>query len=109
MLSFDHWMHVRMLKESSELARKYRIDCWLEKVKIIDPEKNIETAPKEEIKETWPKVAESLENVSFKEIKETVDFTKEDLISKLKEAKIPYHWNSKDETLLKLCIENNLI
>ena len=40
---------------------------------------------------------------------EKVDFTREDLISKLKKASITVNPRSKDETLLRKCIENNLI
>ena len=31
MLSFDHRTHTNLLRTSAELARKYRIDCGLEK------------------------------------------------------------------------------
>jgi hypothetical protein len=81
MLSFDHKMHVWLMQESSELARKYRVDCWIEK--------DINT----ELKEKW----------------EEINITREELKDLLKNAWIEFKWNSKTDVLVNLCIENNLI
>ena len=44
MQSFNHKMYVNIMRESAELAKQYRIDCWLEKKVEETP---IIEAPKE--------------------------------------------------------------
>lgn len=116
MQSFDHRTYTNLLKQSSELGKQYRIDCWLEK-KVVTKEESNKNAT-EEVKNIaaidWKVTEEETSNTEIIEDKisedtENVEFTKEDLITKLKDAKIKFHPNSKDETLLKKCIENNII
>jgi Fe2+ transport system protein B len=51
----------------------------------------------------------SLFTFLFEEETEPVTFTREDLENKLNSANISFQKNCKDDTLLKKCIENNLI
>ena len=98
MLSFDHKTHARLMKESSILAKQYRIDCWLEKPEVKQEDviqENIET------QDVWQEVIE--------ESPEKKDYSREDLKEMLITSDIKFFNNAKTDKLLKLCIENKLI
>ncbi len=93
-LSFCHWTYCRLLNQSSELANKYRADCWLKKEKpVVLKEENI--MPTKE--------------VSSVHKDETKDFSRDDLKELLSKSDITYFKWLKTEKLLQLCIENKLI
>jgi len=85
MLSFDHWTHCRLLKESSKLAQQYRVDCGLEKAEVVEA----------------PVVKDVIE--------ESKDYTRDDLKVLLTWSEIKFFNWAKTEKLLELCIENKLI
>lgn len=111
-MEFNFQTFTNLMTISPERAMKYRDEChqaMKKEVKeetqeviepIITPKNNIDT-----IEYNPDDFTEDEEETQ----EEKTEFTREDLISKLKNANIKYMPNSKDETLLKKCIENNLI
>ena len=82
MADFNHKTYVTLLNTSAELAKQYRIDCWLEKPE----EKQVEILNKE-----------------------TKELTREELKEILTTAEIDFQWNAKTDKLKELALENNLI
>lgn len=124
MAIWKHSTFVKFFKKDPLKAFQYRKDClgieipeeYLEKinpeVEINEVLENINTD-----KDWEPEVLETLEVATDTEgIEEVVseetqpiEFTREELIEKLKSANIFVPPKIKDDTLLKKCIENNLI
>lgn len=97
MLSFDHKMHVRLSKESSILAKQYRIDCGLEKAE----------SKKVIIKKEVPVIETIIEKAPV--IEDRVEYSRDDLKVMLSEAEIKFFNWAKTEALLEICIRNELI
>ena len=91
-------MHCRLMKESSVLAKQYRIDCGLEssKQKVVKVEKTpTKTVVKEEIDVIIPK--------------EEKEYNRDDLKAILEKNEVKYFKWAKTEKLLEICIKNKLI
>ena len=91
---WTHTQFVKFFKKSPRRAYEYRRDalwCEIPNEYLTEEEKNTKTEEK--------KVEET----------QKVEFTRADLIEKLEKAGITYVKTSKDDTLLKKCIENNLL
>jgi len=120
------WKHTQFVKffhKSPRLAYEYRKNAlWFEipeefmteeekqaKIWVInnDTTSNDTIIKKEEktsiIEDKKEDILENSENSS------KIEFTRDDLIAKLEKAGITYVKTSKDETLLRKCLANNLI
>lgn len=106
---FHYETFVNLMTVSPQRALEYRDRCH----NLIKEDKQVKEVKeiKEEIKEVKTDWIE-LNPDDFTEDEEDevkTEFTREDLINKLNTAWIKFVASSKDETLLKKCIENNLI
>lgn len=92
-------------------ALEYRDRChkWLIEETKEEAIKEEATQVKTELKEDVNWLEIKVDDFTDDEEETPVEFTRADLIEKLTNAKITFHPNSKDDTLLKKCIENNLI
>ena len=120
------WKHTQFVKffhKSPRLAYEYRKNAlWCEipeeymteeekQAKILDLSNDItsnDTIIKEDEKTSI--IGEEKEDIlENDENSWDIEFTRADLIEKLENASITYIKTSKDETLLRKCIENNLL
>lgn len=110
---WNHTQFVRFFKQSPRTAYEYRKNAlWYEipeEYQTVEEKNSIKWVITNEIVNN--DIVEVKEEIRAKIVEENsnIEFTREDLISKLETAGIKYMPNSKDETLLKKCIENNLI
>lgn len=108
---WNHTQFVRFFKQSPRTAYEYRKNAlWYEipEEYLTEEEKNSNKwAITNEIVNN--DIIEVKEEIKAEIVDNNIEFTREDLVSKLETAGIKYMPNSKDETLLKKCIENNLI
>ena len=108
------WKHktfVNFFKSSPRKAYEYRRDALWNEIPDeykTDEEKGIKISIDEVIEMVEEKELE-VDTVETIEPVEPIEFTKEDLQAKLKEAGINFSPNAGSETLLKRCIENNLV
>lgn len=102
-------MHCRLMKESSVLAKQYRIDCGLEssKPKAVKSTPNVVITEKTD---TQPNP-----NIETPIIKETIEekvkpeYNRDDLKIILDKSETKYFKWAKTEKLLEICIKNKLI
>jgi len=107
---WKHQTFANFFKQSPLKAYQYRKDClWCEIPEEFQPKINIiEPVITEEMVELKKEVDEEIKVLVEKDL-DNIEFTRADLIEKLNTAWIKFMPNSKDETLLKKCVENNLI
>lgn len=113
MKQFDHKTYVRLMRESWDLALQYRKDCGLlqetpKTAPISNDTSSQDTTQAEETKNTSEEVKNETK-IDEVEKNDAIEFTREDLEKKLTDAGVKFSHLAKDETLLKKCIENNLI
>lgn len=133
-MKFDFQTFTNLMKMSPAKALEYRDNCHNYKepteneAKVTKNDENTEYNPDDftEDDEIWDisnetenndvvvveeekTVEKEVEIVEKVEETQNVEFTREDLIKKLTEAGVKVHPATKDNTLLKKAIENNLI
>lgn len=116
---WSHPQFVKFFKKSPRKAYEYRKEalwCEIPGEYLTEDEKNSikwlisnETEISEVNVVEEEKTAEKVEEIEEETQEEQTEFTRDDLIKKLTEAGIKVHPATKDETLLKKAIENNLI
>lgn len=89
MQNFSFEIFNNLFKRDPEKAIAYRDKH--RNPEIVAKEKGIETPTEDTIEDT------------------PLEITEDELKAKLKEAWVKFHHKSKSETLVKLCIENNLL
>ena len=126
MEKFSFETFTNLMKIDLNRAIEYRDNCHASLKKDNEDPQVVEFSEEKEIKWeenqenilevnpddfTWDneEIETIIEEVIIKEETQTIEFTREELIEKLQEAKIFIPPKIKDETLLKKCIENNLI
>ena len=126
-MDFDFNTFTNLMTLNPERAMKYRDECH-QTIKTQVKEQKVDT--KEENTENS---TNNIENIDYNpddfteddeiedlsndnssndidvQKEEKIEFTRADLIAKLENAGITYVKTSKDETLLRKCIENNLL
>lgn len=102
---FSFELFTSLMTSSPAKAFAYRESC--SNSKEVKEEIKEEVKAKELTNEINPDDFTEDDEEEVKE--EKIEFNRDDLIAMLNKADIKFATNSKDETLLKKCLENNLI
>jgi len=94
-MSFDHRTHVRLMKESSELAKKYRIDCGLEEKVAVEETPVIKlehttVQPKVEVPEEVVEEESVFDDVEPEAVEEKPSYDRDALKTLLKDKEIKF-------------------
>lgn len=108
MFSFETFQNI-WRQQGQKKAESYRDSFKTPKTSDLSNETIAEDTTQAEVVENPSDEVEIETKSEEVEKTDTVEFTREDLEKKLNDAGVKFSHLAKDETLLKKCIENNLI